>query len=181
MEARLLYYALNFEGNIAGEIVGAKRICKGYGFGDAAFSELVEGGLLLELEGCCIVRHHFVHNGLANQAQKVAATKAMERLEGVVAFEGEAFNSPYCLVSPNVSLTVDTKEEVEAKQSERTRTKANQTETKENANAPQTRPCPVCERDYLVADAGLQIYGECLEHGYFYIDKRTGEYVEGVA
>ena len=96
--ARLLYYQINFEADLIGEVVGARRVSRGYGFADGDLSALLESGLLIEAEGRWFVRHHFVHNRLANEKQKAAASAKLSETPGAIEFEGEEYKSAYRLI-----------------------------------------------------------------------------------
>lgn len=96
--ARLLYYQLNFECNIIGEVIGARRVARGYGFTDADMSELINGGWLVESSGHVYVRHYFEHNRLKNDAQRLAASNQLDNAPEALEFEGEEFKSAFRLM-----------------------------------------------------------------------------------
>lgn len=96
--ARLLYYQLNFEADLIGEVVGARRISRGYGFADADLSALLESGFLIEAKGRFFIRHQFVHNKFVNEKQKTAAIAKLAETPDSIGFEGEEFKSAYHLM-----------------------------------------------------------------------------------
>ena len=98
MSARLLYYQVNFEADLIGEVVGLRRVSRGYGFSGDDVAALLESGLLLELEGRYFIRHHFEHNRLANDKQKTGAENRLLNAPDSLGFEGETFKSAYRLI-----------------------------------------------------------------------------------
>lgn len=96
--ARLLYYQIGFEADLIGEVVGLRRVARGYGFADDDVAALLDSGFLIEAQGRYFVRHHFEHNRLANDKQKAAAANKLDESPGALEFEGEEFKSAYRLM-----------------------------------------------------------------------------------
>ncbi len=191
--ARLLYYQLGFEQSTIGEINGASRIARGYGFNDADLQSLIDAGFIVETCGRRFIRHTFVNNLLSNETMKQAALNALGCVAGLE-FEGHAFKSAYRLVdadSPNVSLMLDpniieskvkqgngnaTETRIQEKKKEKEKDNCNL----ENAqNAPDSTPCPQCMKPCAVSATvdGRELHGWCKDHGEFFFDAVGNGYI----
>ena len=171
--ARLLYYQLGFEADTIGEIHGASRIAKGYGFNDADLQSLIDAGFIVEAGGRRFIRHTFVNNSLPNELE----------------FEGQAFKSAYRLIdadSPNVSLTLATNT-IQTKSTQGNESATENQIQKENKgtrhaetmqHAPDSAPCPQCLNPCAVTVEANMLHGWCNQHGDFFIDAIHGGYVE---
>lgn len=158
--ARLLYYQLGFETNTIGEIVRLFKVAALYGFSDDDVRALIEAGLIVSVDSRYFIRHHFVHNRNANEAQRSAAKAAFDDVLGLD-FEGEAFKSAYKVTSNGLSdssttvrLTVGAKaiqgkEELNAEQF--------------NSSSIKEQPaCPECgSSDLETTPGGLLLCPEC--------------------
>ena len=175
-EAKLLYLLLGFEVNSIGEIVGARRIARRLGAGDAALRELGGRGFIIEAEGRVFDRHHFENNTLANQGMKASASNEFSKVAGLIEFEGEEFKSAYRLVNrelgennANDSLNIAIKGKSKVNEAEpKPKEKENQTQGKGESKPPLAvqAGCPVCKRAYTaVRESTGRLHADCIVHG----------------
>lgn len=193
--ARLLYYQLGFEADTIGEIHGASRIAKGYGFNDADLQSLIDAGFIVEADGRRFIRHTFVNNSLPNEGMKQAAANAFEDVAEMLEFEGHPFKSAYRLIdadSPNVRLTLATNtiqtkstqgnesvtESQIQEESKGTRHAKNAQYAHDSPPCTDSAPCPQCLNHCAVSLESNLIHGWCKQHGDFFIDAIHGGYVE---
>lgn len=97
LESQLCYYRLLLHEDIAGKVLGIRRVLRGYGADvDGTLEELLEAGFLVCVEGAFFDRHCWVHNTY-NQRIADRLVNYEELASGDLEFEGEAFRSPYAL------------------------------------------------------------------------------------
>jgi len=132
-DARALYLHLGFEADNIGEVVGVRRLARGFNVSPDALGELLAAGWLLEIEGRCFITHYRMNNRKPTNERTLDATARLwkNRPEGL-GYAGELYASPLVrLTLDERSPNVFAEPEPEPNRMEQN---PNPTESKENAN-----------------------------------------------
>ncbi|MBE6470919.1 MAG: hypothetical protein E7000_04325 [Coriobacteriaceae bacterium] len=96
VESQALYFHLNLDADTLGELSGARRLARGYGFGADELEELRKAGYLLQLGERWFVAHYYEHNNVpSNDGMKKSFANLWNKRPGELAFEGEVCRSKY--------------------------------------------------------------------------------------
>lgn len=97
LESQLCYYRLLLHEDLAGKVLGIRRVLRGYGADvDGTLEELLDAGLLVCVDGAYFDRFTWVNNTYnARIAERLVSYE--ELASSALDFEGEEFRSPYAL------------------------------------------------------------------------------------